>query len=238
MRFYDAGIGRFLQRDFKKTEFNPYVYASNAAPIAVDPTGLNRYWEWSWWDVIPGVQVVHLVHDVVTAPVALGEDIVVALEKTDLARDLQDLAKRHGYANLSDMNLALGIGGTTTSGPIETIQAMAHVGKALVRLGLTANLLAFNAALISAAAGSAVTQTTTRTQCVNGKQYEVINQYRKAPGRDAGVSVTRTVREGGQTISVEHAVFSSDGSKILHYHATGVGRHGGTMPIEGVYPPR
>lgn len=84
MRFYHAGIARFLQRDFMKTEFNRYTYASNAAPIAVDPNGLNRYWEWSWWDIIPGVQVVHLVHDVVTAPVALGEDIAVAKEKAEL----------------------------------------------------------------------------------------------------------------------------------------------------------
>lgn len=151
---------------------------------------------------------------------------------------LEDMARRHGYANLGEMKLALGIGGTTTAGPTETVQAMGHVGKAFGQLGLHANLLAFNAALISAAAGSAVTQTTTRTQCINGKQYEVINQYRKAPGRDAGVSVTRTVKEGGQTISVEHVVFSNDGSRILHYHATGVGRHGGAMPIEGVYPPR
>lgn len=49
MRFYHAGIARFLQRDLVRQDTNPYTYVRNDPPHWVDSTGL----QYEWHHIIP-----------------------------------------------------------------------------------------------------------------------------------------------------------------------------------------
>jgi hypothetical protein len=82
-RYYNPITGRYISRDpiGYRDGPNVYCYVKNNPINRIDPLGLSEAsgWGWSWWDVIPGVQIVHALYDtgaaigsVTTVPIARG----------------------------------------------------------------------------------------------------------------------------------------------------------------------
>ena len=90
-RWYQPGIGRFVQRDpiGLLGGLNVYVYCENESTSGVDPSGLSSKWRWLLYASGPGYLIVEFVYHKYIAAAEKGAEKLAEIElKTIIGHDM------------------------------------------------------------------------------------------------------------------------------------------------------